>query len=237
MKCLTHCYTNQGDRKKNEDFAAYSYPGRTSGVWAVADGVGGAPGGEVAARVAVERALHAYIKQPALTPDRLADVFLKTNTAIRTLAAKNEELCGMRTTLAVLCYHRRHIMTAHVGDSRVYLFRKGKWMYQTRDHSVTQLALEIGGKRIFADRGELTRAMGDPSDYLPELSEVFHVRRGDAFLLCTDGFWGNLSQADLEETLQQSDTPEAWMQALCARHQACWTERQDNLTAITGMIR
>lgn len=220
MRILTHCRSEIGARAKNEDCAA-SYSGLFASAFVVADGVGGSPAGEVASRAASECLMKRWNRK--LTVDAIATAFEETNRTMREISLHDRDLCGMRTTAAALFYRCGRVMCAHVGDSRICLFRKGKLRLQSADHTGT--------------RGELLRALGGQEDYLPELSERLFVRRGDAFLLMTDGFWNNVPPSCMEEALRESETPEAWVDKLLAIHAAQQHEYQDNYTVYAGFFR
>lgn len=217
MKIRACLRSEIGPRKTNEDYA-----GRAEKLFArafvVCDGVGGSPAGDVASRGACETLLALWKKSPSLSVDNIACTFEETNRIMREIAKGDRTLLGMRTTTAALFYRFGFVRTAHVGDSRVCLFRRGKLRMKTEDH--------VGRG------GELTRALGGLDDYLPELGERMRVRRGDAFLLCTDGFWKGVSDAEMERTLKDAKTPEEWVEKLLAVH----AELQDNCTLLAGFF-
>lgn len=218
MKIVSCLRSEIGSREKNEDYAgrAGEYFAR---AFVVCDGVGGSPAGDAASHGACDTLLSLWKKSPSLSVDAVACAFEETNRIMREIGKRDRALLGMRTTVAALFYRFGFVRTAHVGDSRVYLFRRGKVWMKTNDH--------VG-------RGEnLTRALGGMDDYLPELSERVRVRRGDAFLLCTDGFWKGVSDSEMERTLRESKTPAEWVEKLLAVR----AETQDNYTVFAGFFR
>jgi len=217
MKIHSYFRSEIGFREKNEDYAGRAGK-HFARAFVVCDGVGGSPAGDTASRGACETLLALWKKSPSLSVDAVATAFEETNAIMREIARGDRTLLGMRTTTAALFCRFGFVRTAHVGDSRVYLFRRGKVWMKTNDH--------VG-------RGEnLTRALGGADDYLPELSERMRVRRGDAFLLCTDGFWKGVDDAEMERTLRESKTPEEWVEKLLAVH----AETQDNYTVFAGFF-
>ena len=217
MKIVSHSRSEIGTRSKNED-----YVGRVQGfctrAFVVCDGVGGSPAGEHASRGACETMLKLWKKNPALSVDKIATVFEETNRIMREIGKRDRALFGMRTTAAALFCRFGFVRCAHVGDSRVYLFRKNKVWMKTHDH--------VGRSE------KLTRALGGADNYLPELSERVRVRRGDAFLICTDGFWKGVSDEQMEKTLRASKTPAEWVEKLLAIR----SDTQDNYTVSVGFF-
>jgi len=221
MRIESYTRSEIGARETNEDYAASCKKfGRAA--FAVADGVGGSPAGDVASRGAVETLLADWKQSPYITVDALATLFESTNQTMREHSRQREELFGMRTTVAALFYRFGTVVTAHVGDSRVYLFRGGRVRACTRDH---------------VEHGRLFRVFGSSDVYLPELSERYRVRRGDAFLLCTDGFWANVTAEEMERALKKSRTPKEWVEQLLCTHGSVPTEHQDNYTVTAGFFR
>ena len=221
MRMKIYTRSELGARQTNEDYAM-SYKGFGSAAIAVADGVGGSPAGDVASRGAVKTLLSEWKKSPRITVDELASLFESVNDTMREESLRCDELRGMRTTVAALFYRFGVAVAAHVGDSRVYLFRDGRARFCTRDH---------------VENGRLSRVLGSMDEYLPEVSERFCIQKGDAFLLCTDGFWANVTQEDMEGTLQMSRTPEEWVEQMLRIHGSVPTERQDNYTVTAGFFR
>lgn len=229
MKVVTYSYTAIGARRKNEDFAGHSPKRFGRAAWLVADGVGGGPGGAQASRGAVKTLVRMWEKKPRLTVDRISSMFEVTNRLMRKHSLHDEGVRGMRTTVAALFYRFGHVISAHVGDSRVYLFRRGAVRYQSRDHRAEKTSPR--------DVARLNRVLGDAQEYLPELSEKMKVRRGDAFLLCTDGFWENLTETEILRALRQSKSPREWVARMLTQHAKRVVENQDNTTVVAGFFK
>ena len=221
MRIDVYTRSEIGARSTNEDYAAARKKFGCA-AFAVADGVGGSPAGDVASRGAVESILSLWERTPRITADAIATAFETANQKMREQSLQHRELFGMRTTIAALFYRFGVVVTAHVGDSRVYLFRDGKLRHVTSDHTA---------------HGRLSRVFGSEDTYLPELSERFCVKKGDAFLLCTDGFWGNVPESDLTRTLCVSDTPKEWVERMLRIHDTVQAEHQDNFTLTAGFFR
>ena len=169
--------------------------GRT--VFAVADGLGGHQGGEVASAMAVEP-LAALDGRAFADADQAAEALTAAiraaNQAILQRGRADPELWGMGTTVtAAAVAGDRVLQLAHVGDSRAYLLRKGAPLRQlTTDHTVVAEAVERGlltreQAAIHPQRGVVTRAVGLDPDVRVDLPEPLELEPGDQVLLCSDG--------------------------------------------------
>jgi serine/threonine protein phosphatase PrpC len=215
--------TDPGSRDRNEDFAAclLPAPNRSSLVAALADGVGGAKGGRVAAETAVRLFLDA---QDQLSPLK----GIKTN-AVTALTSVNRwvhiqghtdpTLSRMACTFTALILSGRHMHVLHVGDSRLYRLRAGTLTRLTTDHVPPRSAM----------RNMLTRALGAEPDIRIDYDQE-SVRTHDRFLLCSDGVHGGLSDAALRDALDRRDAPEATAQHLVDA--ALQSRIGDNATAL-----
>ena len=242
MNFDTYCFSDRGARPNNEDYAGFCYLKHRYGIWAVADGLGGHEAGEVASRSAVESALEEFARAPGTDQSAALRVVQFAQDAVCSLQGDDHRYGSMKTTFVAMLYRRGRAMFAHVGDSRLYLFRKNRIIHQTRDHTLSQLEaaagrIPDGDVRFHRDRNKLIRAIGG-SGYQPELlPEPVRIRRGDAVLLCTDGFWENVLEQCMEDTLSISSSPEQWVKLMCFHHAKVQTDRQDNYTAMAVFVR
>jgi serine/threonine protein phosphatase PrpC len=215
--------TEKGARDRNEDFAACLLPGngRASLLAAVADGVGGAKGGRVAAETAVRLFLDAQDElSPLLGVKANAVTALNAiNRWIHTQGQTDPALQGMACTFTALILRGRRMHVAHVGDSRLYRLRDGALLRLTTDHVPARSAM----------RNMLTRAVGtEPEvriDYETEPSRVH-----DRYLLCTDGVHGALSDRAIRAELDRRDAPEETARKLV--ESALQARIGDNATAL-----
>lgn len=197
-------------RTSNQDaFVTLDHPG----FWAVADGMGGHVGGEIAAQTAIA-AVKARVElfagpllqghgQPA---DFLADLIVQAQDAIHGRAKLDFKLKGMGTTIVMLLIlptptASAHV--AHVGDSRAYRFRSGRLTPLTRDHTLIQKYLERGvlteaSARTHPERHVLTRALGMPSPVKSDVAS-YPLEQSDLLLLCSDGLTKMLEDDDIRE--------------------------------------
>jgi protein phosphatase len=192
--------TNTGCvRTENQDAAVFSRPAddralATHGVIAlVADGMGGCNGGEVASAMAREKIPKSYFASADAAPDALRAALEAANEEIYQVAQARPELRGMGTTAVAFAITRGLGWLAYVGDSRLYLIRRGRIYRMSEDHSmvfemVHQGLLTREEARNHEDRNVLSRALGSRRQV--EVScwaEPFPIEPGDRFLLCSDG--------------------------------------------------
>lgn len=195
-------------RDNNEDAVFPVNSGRTDRqlVVAVADGMGGHIGGEIASRLAIDT-VATRTNMPI--PQRIAvanDVIIKE-------AAAKPELRGMGTTVTAAEFMPNGGVTiGHVGDSRAYLFREGQLAQITKDHSVVAEYLRAGSIRpedvaTHPQRSMLTRAVGLDPDLVVDVIEI-SVLEGDRLLLCSDGLTSMIDDAQISELLGHSNLEE-----------------------------
>lgn len=232
MVWLFDSYTDVGSRDNNED--AYCALTRDDAcLFAVADGLGGCKCGEVASALAVQT-LKAHFLESPLTLD-MGQAFAAANAAI--LAQQTETGIVMKTTLtAVYCTPEKTVV-ANVGDSRSYLIRNDRIVFQTVDHSVAQMAVLAG--EITADElrqypklNLLMRALGRET-VKADVTEL-PADVCDRILVCSDGFWEYVYENEL---VQPAASPAAWLTALRTVHAQRIPSRNDNHTAVAAMRR
>jgi protein phosphatase len=174
-------------RSANED--AFFEVGGTQ-VFAVADGMGGARAGEVAAKAAVD-ALAGVAGSDSIGERELAEVVEKANRRIYELSQGDESLAGMGTTMTTVAVGDTDISIAHVGDSRLYRFRDGELEKLTHDHSLVDELVRAGKitpeeAEVHPQRSIITRALG-PEPEVEVERMTYPARSGDVYLICSDG--------------------------------------------------
>lgn len=241
MELEAYLYTNPGGRSYNEDSADYRITGG-GGIFLLADGLGGHLGGEQASALVVNSLLASWEAEgEALLPEDcrqwLEESIRKANGEL--LAAQTGEHSGMKSTVTALVLKEGRAAWAHVGDSRLYHISGGRIFQATRDHSVTYkkyLAGEIDRNQINfdEDRSSLLRVVGDAARCLPESGEPEGggVQPGDAFLLCSDGFWEYLFHEEILIDCLKADTPKAWAELMLVRALPRMRPGSDNLTLL-----
>jgi len=180
----------------------------------VADGMGGHQAGEVASRIAVET-IGQVLRARHEAPERaLREAFLAANERVREVASSDPRYAGMGTTgVALLLTATSDAWVSHVGDSRAYLFRGGRLIPLTADHSyVAELQrrgfISAAEAAIHPRRNEVLRSIGGEPDLEVEVRPVAALP-GDCFLLCTDGLWGCVPEAEVAGALASASPQEA----------------------------
>ncbi|MCM1537742.1 MAG: protein phosphatase 2C domain-containing protein [bacterium] len=231
-------YSDIGGREKNEDCCGIFCEGNAVCA-VVADGLGGHGGGELASARAVSVIESRFHENPAEMPE-FAEWFQKANEGVREIQT---DVCEMKTTLTVVWSNGAQSRFAHVGDTRIYHFENGRIVSITFDHSVSQIAVVRGEItqdeiRHHVDRSRLLRAVGSLDEVNTEVSEILDTSAGEhAFLLCTDGFWEYVLEADMEETLSVSDSPADWLRRMRERLLTRVPGNHDNNTAAAIWIK
>ena len=177
---------------------------RDSGIFLLADGMGGHPEGEVAAQLALEAMSAAYQKEA--TPE-IADVdaFLKSalmlaQRKIMSYAIHKGMSDTPRTTLVALVLQNGHASWIHCGDSRLYLVRQGELLARTRDHSYSEQRQGADSTVVVTsnvNRNILFSCLGSPTKPVYDVAGPVPLLQGDRILLCSDGLWGSVSDVDI----------------------------------------
>jgi serine/threonine protein phosphatase PrpC len=195
-----------GGRAEQQDcLDKLSLNGSDSHLVIVADGMGGHQDGALAARTVIDTARD-HLHKEKLTDPRafLKSLCLESHTAINEIGRNEERSPG--STCILLYVNGPEAYWAHVGDSRLYHFRNGKLLNQTRDHSVAQLMVEQG--RLNEDdvatstlQNQLYMRLGGDKTPQPEFG-ASEIEADDIFMLCSDGFWEYIKPEEAVSTLQ-----------------------------------
>lgn len=242
MKFSIYQSSRQGGRQYNQDRVAYSYS-KDALLMVLADGMGGHLHGEVAAQITVQMLAETFQKQarPGLRNpfDFLTGAMMAVHDAIDDYAGQHDLLETPRTTCVACVVQKDLAYWAHVGDSRLYLFRGGQLVCRTRDHSRIQQLLEQGKiseaqMNTHPERNKIYNCLGGliPPDV--ELSKITPVMEGDTFLLCSDGLWSMLSANEIASVVGAYPIDRA-VPELLDHAEFRGGEEGDNLSAI-GMI-
>ena len=201
-------------RSGNEDSAFVS--GR---LIAVADGMGGHAGGEVASKIAIQtlQELMPMLTDTTIDSDSIEDLLLNSlytiDSEIGNYAREAIELRGMGTTLTALLAHNNSIALLHIGDSRCYRLRGNIFEQLSNDHTVIQELLSQGAiteteALDHPQRSVLTQALMGDENIVP-LLQVFDAKEGDRYLLCSDGLSGVLTEKEIKTFIKKNDKEEA----------------------------
>ncbi|HEY5997633.1 MAG TPA: Stp1/IreP family PP2C-type Ser/Thr phosphatase [Candidatus Deferrimicrobiaceae bacterium] len=223
MRIISHGGTDPGRTRTNNEDAFLVNDGLR--LYAVADGIGGREGGEIASRIAVDmlrEAIADLLADGDRTPaagsaadgrpevPALRRAVALMNRKILDAAANDAALAGMGTTLTALLLAEKRAYIAHVGDSRLYRLRSGKLAQLTNDHSMVAEQVRAGlltarEARTSPYRHVITRALGIGREAAPDVVE-HPAASGDTFLLCTDGLTDMLDDREIGAVLA-SGTP------------------------------
>ncbi|HEV7699442.1 MAG TPA: protein phosphatase 2C domain-containing protein, partial [Pyrinomonadaceae bacterium] len=225
-------------RPQNEDSFLEMPP---CGIYAVADGVGGAQAGEVASQMAVEILGEAFSN---LSPSSDAETAMRAameqaNSSIFQMAHELPQLATMATTIVALHLDGNIATIGHVGDSRLYrVDRNGNLFRETEDHSV--VAEEVRAGRMTEEQADnhpsknvISRALGAEGTVEPDLKTIM-VEPGTSFLLCSDGITRHISDAEIKGVLTFGGDPND----VCEYLKNLVYERgaEDNLTAVVVKV-
>ncbi|MDU4094815.1 MAG: protein phosphatase 2C domain-containing protein [Pantoea sp.] len=233
--------SNQGARESNQDQTGDSV-GARSACFVVCDGVAGFPGGDLAAQLARNTLIDQFDGTAHLDAQQIRLYVNNANRAIRQQQKSEPEYSRMGTTLVSLFIDRDYQLAywAHAGDSRLYLFRRGYLYHVTTDHSLIQQMKDAGHQTEGINSNLLYFALGMGDEGRDaSYSDVVPIEDGDAFLLCTDGFWHGVSQQQMQQALQMVNTPEEWLTLM---HQALKNndeqsdDEQDNYSAMAVWV-
>lgn len=169
----------------------------------VCDGMGGGPGGKTASRVVKTEIARALCDCNATIPcdTALRRAAAVANEQLERMMKMDPQLVGMGSTFVAVLINKQAAYVAHAGDSRCYQFRGKRCLYRSQDHSlvaelVRKKALTEEEARVSPQSNVISRGLGSVSNNVPDI-DVVGYRRGDRFVLCTDGVWGIMPHKDL----------------------------------------
>lgn len=235
--------TDRGPRPLNQD---YFYRDAALGLFVVADGMGGHKAGEVASRMAVETVVSfvqatqggseltwpfPFDMSQSMAANRLSVAMRLANRRVYEAGHTNPQMAGMGTTIVAAFIEKDRIVIGHVGDSRAYRMRGGKFQQLTRDHTWVAAMLAADASANAADhpmRHVLTSGIGMREDVTPAVTELT-IGAGDEFLLCSDGVHGYASDSALRAALALASAEAAAEEAVRVALAAGGT---DNATAV-----
>ena len=225
-------------RSGNEDSALTS-----SSLLAVADGMGGHAGGEVASQIAIKTlaTMVPMLTAPEIDTDSIEDLLLNSlhtiDAEISRVARDEIELRGMGTTLTALLIRDERVALLHVGDSRCYRLRGNTFEQLTSDHTVLQELLDSGTISMseaaeHPQRSMLTQVLMGEGSVAPVLM-VYEVNSKDRFLLCSDGLSSVLTEKEIKSLLKKSNRDEAVLALIEATY---INGAPDNVTVVVADV-
>ena len=200
MKFSVFQVSRKGGRANNEDRMGYCYT-RESGLFVLADGMGGHPEGEVAAQLALQviSALYQKEARPIIkdTKEFLSLALLAAHHQIIRYASEKGMLDTPRTTVVAAILQGTGVTWVHCGDSRLYVLRDGELLTRTRDHSYLEQQNAGIIKVSTANRNILFTCLGSPAKPVFDIAGPLTLQEGDKLMLCSDGLWGSLTDAEI----------------------------------------
>ncbi|HYH27303.1 MAG TPA: Stp1/IreP family PP2C-type Ser/Thr phosphatase [Actinomycetota bacterium] len=232
MKVRTGAASDVGRvRERNEDSYLANDP-----LFAVADGLGGHQGGDVASKTALET-LETEARpgdgEDGL-PERLREGVVRANQAVFERASGDPALAGMGTTITAIAAGTGRFYLAHVGDSRAYMLRDGDLQPLTEDHTLVRRMVREGRltaeeAQVHPQRSVLTRALGIEDEIEVDQATI-ETAAGDRLLLCSDGLTGMVDEDDIRKILATEREPQRASERLVAA--ANDAGGQDNITVV-----
>ena len=219
-------------RQLNEDSFYQPQPGER--FCAVADGMGGHNAGEVASAMAV-KVFSDYMRDVQnLTAESMRAAVTRANDAVYYASLESPEVSGMGTTFSALAMDDKNAYIAHVGDSRVYLVRRGTLMQLTLDHTLVEEMVLKGlltarEARVHPKRNIITRALGTEARVEVDLIQL-ELKPGDVFFLCSDGLTNHVPEREILRAAQSDADWDQKLRVLVGI--ALENGGQDNITAM-----
>lgn len=231
--------SERGSRSSNEDLVRAVHDG-ARWIAILADGAGGHRGGAEAARRAVEQ-IDAVLRDTSdFTARAMTRAVAAAHARVQRAQRENAGASQMHSTVVALWIDvvRATVLWSHVGDSRLYRVRGGRLDLLTADDSVVQRLVDAGlltpdQAKAHPQKNQLIAALGIEDDLEPHtLSQPADLVGGDAYLLCSDGWWGSLTEQFVTATLAVASTPAQWLALMQHRIEGLALPRQDNFSAI-----
>lgn len=207
MRFSVYQVSRKGGREKNEDRMGYCYT-RDAGLFALADGMGGHPEGEVASQTALQTMAAMFQRDCKTTLDSplrfLHEAIIAGHHQLLRYATQRGLIDTPRTTIVACILQGKSAYWAHCGDSRLYMVRGGKLIARTRDHSYSELqdaVSQVVPMNERFNRNVLFTCLGSPGKPVVDTAGPITLQSGDRLLLCSDGLWGTISDEVITQML------------------------------------
>lgn len=211
-------FSDKGGRPLNEDAVGVFRNGANQ-CYILCDGLGGHGMGDVASSLVVEVFKDQFEKTDEVV-NFLGQTFCAAQDVLMAEQIARKARKKMKTTGVAVVTDDRNAYVGHIGDSRGYVFYKNKVKTRTQDHSIPQM-LVLSGEikesqiRNHPDRNTLLRVLGiDWDDTMYDLMAPIPLKKCQAFLLCSDGFWELIDEKTMCALLKKSKTAQEWVAAM-----------------------
>lgn len=227
----------KGGRQNNED-SIYPLPeivNSNQKLFLVCDGVGGSEKGEIASSLACEsfQSFFSTFLEEEPSGEFINKAVRYTEARFDDYVNSHPEAKGMATTLTMVSVGASGITLAHIGDSRIYQFRRGKIIYQTEDHSLVNSLVKLGKiskeeALTHPQRNVIIRAIqGTEHPTEADVTLLSDIQAGDFFFMCTDGVLEQLKNEDLSDIFSSHSNPEDIKDTIMA---SCCGKTRDNFS-------
>ncbi len=241
MQLVVAARTDVGMIRSGNEDSFFADPSQHKSLFVVADGMGGHAAGEVASEMAVQiisREMTDVVEISAQAPERMTSALRAANLRIYERTISEADKQGMGTTASVLLLANDRYLIGHIGDSRVYLLRDGALRQLTKDHSYVQEQVDAGyltpeQARYHPYSNVITRCVGASDEVDVDIYEG-EVKRGDIFLIASDGLTGMVDDKRLQSILTTRSSVGRMVDAMI--NEANGRGGLDNITAIIAMV-
>lgn len=234
---------HKGDRDEQQDnLIALRSNDETYALFVLADGMGGHSGGKKASQAVIDAAKQVWrtlLKGEKQKPKQIMQNILSL-AYDKMRSYETQENISPRSTCVILIIDGNTAHYCHIGDSRLYHFRKGKLLDRTRDHSVVQMLVDMEQVSeeemgTHEDQGRLLKWIGGSQKHEASFNAI-DIYAGDQFLLCSDGLWEHLSVEQMEAALQSNSSSEAIIKHFIATAYKGAAGNSDNISLILASI-
>lgn len=232
-----------GNREKNQDRVTILEKENAT-LLVLGDGLGGKPGGELAAQILIDVVSKEFNEQsfPIEHPNKLLhELFNAAHKAINEAGRNQQPPIRPGTTAVLALFQEGTLWWSHVGDSRFYLFRHNQPLFRSQDHSVVENLVQ--GGQITEDklndhplRNIVTRCLGmSDNPPIPTINREIKLKIGDIIMLCSDGLWEPLSENQLTKTIYRGKLSDA-LEELAGTAEMINHPESDNISAIVLQV-
>ncbi len=234
MRFSTWQFTNPGGREPNEDSVG-SFSNGKNHAWIAADGLGGHSHGEQASEEAAKTIGKMIADCQAIDEGFVKESFRMMNENV-------EELHGPLSTAVCSFSDGETLWYANNGDSRFIFIRNKEVILRTNDHSVAFLAYKTGQISYeeiptHPSQNRLFHCLGNELDFPGEFYPEVKIEPGDAFLLCTDGFWELIKESEIIRALNIAPSAKEWMETMVEIIKTRLLPTSDNYTAVCIIVQ